>query len=69
MIEETLRFVDALPASGTSSMQRDILAGRPSMGKSALAVNMAFRVAKARMQAPVDPNNKKKPGVVAFFAL
>ena len=45
-----------------------ILAGRPSMGKSALAVNMAFRVAKSRMQAQAEPG-KKKPGVVAFFAL
>src|SRR5262249_16650654 len=46
-----------------------ILAGRPSMGKSALAVNMPFPVAKSRMQAPIDPSSKKKPGVVAFFAL
>jgi 2-dehydropantoate 2-reductase len=30
VVEETLRFVDALPASGTSSMQRDIFAARPS---------------------------------------
>ena len=30
VIGETLRFVDELPAGGTSSMQRDLLAGRPS---------------------------------------
>jgi len=30
VIAETLRFVDELPADGTSSMQRDVLAGRPS---------------------------------------
>lgn len=30
VIEETLRFVDELPVGGTSSMQRDVLAGRPS---------------------------------------
>jgi 2-dehydropantoate 2-reductase len=27
---ETMAFIDALPASGTASMQRDIMAGRPS---------------------------------------
>ncbi|MFF5802048.1 2-dehydropantoate 2-reductase [Streptomyces sp. NPDC012746] len=30
IIEETLAFVDAQPAEGTSSLQRDIAAGRPS---------------------------------------
>ncbi|MFN2385167.1 MAG: 2-dehydropantoate 2-reductase [Thermoanaerobaculia bacterium] len=30
VVQETLRFVDGLPASATSSMQRDIFAGRPS---------------------------------------
>ena len=30
VIEETLRFVDALPVDGSSSMQRDVLSGRPS---------------------------------------
>jgi len=29
-VERTLRFVDALPAEATASMQRDILEGRPS---------------------------------------
>jgi 2-dehydropantoate 2-reductase len=29
-VERTLRFVDALPADATASMQRDILEGRPS---------------------------------------
>ena len=29
-VERTMAFVDALPAAGTSSMQRDIAAGRPS---------------------------------------
>ena len=29
-IPETLAFIDSLPAQGTASMQRDIIAGRPS---------------------------------------
>jgi 2-dehydropantoate 2-reductase len=29
-VAQTMAFVDALPASGTSSMQRDVMAGRPS---------------------------------------
>jgi len=29
-VEETLAFTDTVPAEGTASMQRDILAGRPS---------------------------------------
>ena len=30
IVERNLRFLDGLPAAGTSSMQRDILEGRPS---------------------------------------
>jgi 2-dehydropantoate 2-reductase len=30
VVEQTLAFVDGLPPEGTSSMQRDIMAGRPS---------------------------------------
>ncbi len=30
VVEQTLAFVDALPADGTASMQRDIVHGRPS---------------------------------------
>jgi replicative DNA helicase len=41
-----------------------ILAGRPSMGKTALATNIAFNAARARL------NSKGKEGaVVAFFSL
>jgi 2-dehydropantoate 2-reductase len=29
-VDETLRFTDSLPEEGTTSMQRDIIAGRPS---------------------------------------
>jgi 2-dehydropantoate 2-reductase len=30
VVEETLAFADTVPAEGTASMQRDIIAGRPS---------------------------------------
>ena len=48
-----------------------ILAARPSMGKSALAVNIAFNVAKNYAWEPQPDGTKKtvNGGVVAFFAL
>jgi replicative DNA helicase len=49
-----------------------ILAGRPSMGKTALATNIAFNVAKNRLaylRAPEDDKPAEKGGVVAFFSL
>jgi replicative DNA helicase len=49
-----------------------ILAGRPSMGKTALATNIAFNVARNRMQweqAPEDGKPETKGGIVAFFSL
>jgi replicative DNA helicase len=49
-----------------------ILAGRPSMGKTALATNIAFNVAKARLAALASgdfENQKSKGGIVAFFSL
>ena len=48
-----------------------ILAGRPSMGKTALATNIAFSVAKAYAY-DILPNGQRKTssgGVVAFFSL
>ena len=48
-----------------------ILAGRPSMGKSALAANIAFSVAK-NYAYDIQPDGSKKTangGVVAFFSL
>lgn len=42
-----------------------ILAGRPSMGKTALATNIAFNAAKARMNA----DNPEDGAVVGFFSL
>ncbi|MDX2275965.1 MAG: replicative DNA helicase [Hyphomonadaceae bacterium] len=49
-----------------------ILAGRPSMGKTALATNIAFNVAKNRLaylRAPEEDKPAEKGGVVAFFSL
>ena len=49
-----------------------ILAGRPSMGKTALATNIAFNVAKNRLawdQASESHKPVHKGGVVAFFSL
>jgi replicative DNA helicase len=48
-----------------------ILAGRPSMGKSALAANIAFSVAR-NYAYDIQPDGSKKTangGVVAFFSL
>jgi replicative DNA helicase len=47
-----------------------ILAGRPSMGKTALATNIAFNAAKAYREAIVDGVPKAVDGaVVGFFSL
>jgi replicative DNA helicase len=48
-----------------------ILAGRPSMGKSALATNIAFNVARRYAYEPQPDGSKKTVdgGVVAFFSL
>ncbi|MEL7542424.1 MAG: replicative DNA helicase [Pseudomonadota bacterium] len=52
-----------------------ILAGRPSMGKTSLATNIAFNVAKARADAlaanpDLDPDDPKLSGAsVGFFSL
>ena len=48
-----------------------IVAGRPSMGKTALATNIAFSVAKAYAWEPQADGGKKtvSGGVVAFFSL
>ncbi|HVV33937.1 MAG TPA: replicative DNA helicase [Vitreimonas sp.] len=57
---------------GLHSSDLIILAGRPSMGKTALATNIAFNVAKNRLaysRAPEDEKPNEKGGVVAFFSL
>lgn len=49
-----------------------ILAGRPSMGKTALATNIAFYAARELMQEKAlaqTPEDKSRQGVVAFFSL
>jgi replicative DNA helicase len=49
-----------------------ILAGRPSMGKTALATNIAFNAAKELMiekNLASAQDEKARPGVVAFFSL
>jgi len=51
-----------------------ILAGRPSMGKTALATNIAFNVALARhrdkrAKGELGPDEKLAGGVVAFYSL
>ncbi|MBB42152.1 MAG: replicative DNA helicase [Rhodospirillaceae bacterium] len=48
-----------------------ILAGRPSMGKTALATNIAFHIAQSYRESidEVGENNVVDGGVVAFFSL
>jgi replicative DNA helicase len=48
-----------------------ILAGRPSMGKSSLAANIAFNIARSYAWEPQPDGTRKtvRGGVVAFFSL
>ncbi len=46
-----------------------ILAGRPAMGKTALATNIAFNIAKRYADDMRDGNENTKGGVVGFFSL
>jgi len=49
-----------------------ILAGRPGMGKTALATNIAYNIAKAFAQGDVRPDGTRETvngGVVGFFSL
>ncbi|MEM7620099.1 MAG: replicative DNA helicase [Pseudomonadota bacterium] len=48
-----------------------ILAGRPAMGKTSLATNVAFNVARdlRAQSAAADPDSDEKAGVVGFFSL
>jgi len=69
-LSTALRDLDA-KLGGLHRSDLLILAGRPSMGKTALATNIAFNVAKAFKQG-VDENGVTKTvdgGVVGFFSL
>lgn len=44
-----------------------ILAGRPGMGKTSLATNIAFNIANAYLESPPGPENEG--GIVGFFSL
>lgn len=46
-----------------------ILAGRPSMGKTALAINIAYNVAENKLNSEKLNNNKKEGTGVIFFSL
>lgn len=48
-----------------------ILAGRPGMGKTSLATNIAFNIADASLsdQDKQDPNQENEGGIVGFFSL
>ncbi|MEJ0059135.1 MAG: replicative DNA helicase [Terricaulis sp.] len=46
-----------------------ILAGRPSMGKTALALNIAMNVARAKQKADIAGDADHYGGVVGFFSL
>ncbi|MDO5620175.1 MAG: replicative DNA helicase [Paracoccus sp. (in: a-proteobacteria)] len=56
---------------GLNNSDLIILAGRPSMGKTSLATNMAFNVAKAYRQGerPDGTTGAIQGGVVGFFSL
>ena len=60
---------------GLQSSDLIVLAGRPSMGKTALATNIAFNVARARAQSlaratEMPPEDSRHDGaVVGFFSL
>jgi replicative DNA helicase len=64
-----LRDLDA-KMGGLQRSDLVILAGRPGMGKTALATNIAFNIAKAH-QAEVQPDGTMKSvngGIVGFFS-
>ena len=57
---------------GLQSSDLIVLAGRPSMGKTALATNIAFNIAKAYRSAPERGWHRGRPwmaAIVGFFSL
>ena len=73
-ISTGLRDLDG-KMGGLQSSDLIVLAGRPSMGKTALVTNIAFNVAKARMRSWEERRDLEKDdpshdgGVVGFFSL
>jgi replicative DNA helicase len=73
-IATSLKALDA-KMGGLQSSDLIILAGRPSMGKTALATNIAFNVARARARSlkerpDLPPSDPEHDGaVVGFFSL
>ncbi len=69
-ISSGLKTLDA-KLGGLHPSDLIILAGRPSMGKTALATNIAFSVAKAYQHEILADGSKKTTdgGVVGFFSL
>jgi len=60
-----------LKMGGLQSSDLIVLAGRPGMGKTALATNIAFNVAKA-YRSELTPDGQRKTvdgGIVGFFSL
>ena len=69
-ISSGLKAMDA-KLGGLHSSDLIILAGRPSMGKTALATNIAFSIARAYQYQTLPDGSKKTEsgGVVGFFSL
>ena len=76
-LSTNLKALDEL-TGGLQKSDLLILAGRPSMGKTALATNIAFQIAKNYWQAQRDGNVRQRDngsvevmdgGVVGFFSL
>jgi len=69
-ISSGLKSLDA-KLGGMHRSDLIILAGRPSMGKTSLATNIAFSVAQAYQAEESDDGQRKtkEGGVVAFFSL
>lgn len=67
-VSSGLRDLDQL-LGGLHNSDLIILAGRPSMGKTALATNMAFHAAKHFKPKADNPKEAEDGGIVAFFSL